>query len=69
MQLKRNQWRTFAGVLALGFGIERVVWMLPDAMRAGVAPAAIGGLVTLGGFLAAKAYGEHRENARAPNGS
>jgi hypothetical protein len=60
-----SQWRTWSGILLLGGMMLFALGLCPHETRAMVAQSVILGLGGLGGFLAAKSYGEHRENARA----
>lgn len=64
--MKRNQWRTFSGVLALGLMMLGAELMVPKEARSPVAMQVILGLGGLGLFLAGKAYGEHKALAGQP---
>lgn len=63
-----NQWRTFAGELALGLMMLAALALVPSAARAGVAPMVITGLGGLGLWLAGKAAIQHSANAKAEAG-
>lgn len=63
---KRNQWRTFSGLLALGLMMLAALWLCRDrANGPQLLSSVVTGLGSLGLWLAGKASVEHVANAKA----